>query len=56
MNDSLMVLAILILLTGCASSLPTCDGKDRRPINGVASDEVFHASCGVPSLGAVHGR
>lgn len=47
MRRVLIVLALASALTGCASTnTPTCDGKDRRPINAPASVGVFHPSCG----------
>lgn len=43
-----ILLALAGALTGCASTtLPTCDGKDRRPINTPASTAVLYPSCGV---------
>lgn len=47
MCNLLIMLAIACVLAGCANVvLPTCDGKDRRPINDVARAEVVHPSCG----------
>lgn len=43
----LMLLALASVLTGCASTtLPTCDGMDRRPINAPARADIFYPSCG----------
>lgn len=47
MRRLLILLALASALSGCASTtLPTCDGKDRRPINTPARVDVFHPSCG----------
>ncbi len=47
MRRLLILLVLSSALTGCASTTtPTCDGKDRRPINAPARAEVFHPSCG----------
>lgn len=47
MRALLILLALASALTGCASTaVPTCDSKDRRPINAPASAGVFHPSCG----------
>jgi hypothetical protein len=47
MRKLLILLALASTLAGCASTtLPTCDGKDRRPINTPARADVFYPSCG----------
>ena len=47
MRRVLILLALATALTGCASTgTPTCDGKDRRPINAPARAGGFHPSCG----------
>lgn len=47
MQRLLIVLALASILTGCAGTTPTCDGKDRRPINSPAKAEVNYPSCGL---------
>lgn len=39
-------LTLVCVLSGCASPLPSCDGKDRRPINQAARVPMTYASCG----------
>lgn len=46
MQKILIMLAAAGALVGCAGSLPTCDGEDRRPINAPAKAEVVYPSCG----------
>jgi len=46
MRNLLSLLAVASIVAGCASSPPTCDGKDRRPINAPARAEVAYPSCG----------
>jgi uncharacterized protein YceK len=46
MRRLLILLALTSTLAGCASTLTTCDGKDRRPINTPDHAEVFYPSCG----------
>lgn len=46
MHKLLLALAIAVVVTGCAGTLPTCDGKHRRPINVPDRAEAFHPSCG----------
>ena len=47
MHRILILLALTSVLSGCASTiLPTCDGKDRRPINTPARADVLYPSCG----------
>ncbi|TQK07826.1 hypothetical protein FBX97_3115 [Herbaspirillum sp. SJZ107] len=46
MRKLLPLLAMAGLLAGCASKLPTCDGKDRRPINEPGRAELHYPSCG----------
>jgi hypothetical protein len=46
MRKLLILLALAGVLVGCASPLPTCDGRDRRPINVPPRVEVEHPSCG----------
>jgi uncharacterized protein YceK len=45
MRKILILLALASVLHGCASVLPTCDGKDRRPINAPVKADVVHPSC-----------
>ena len=45
MRKLLILLVLSGTLAGCASTLPTCDGNDRRPINVPAHAEVFYPSC-----------
>ncbi|WP_156648774.1 hypothetical protein [Massilia sp. Leaf139] len=47
MRKIFTLLAIAASVAGCASTLPTCDGKNRRPINAPDRAEVFHPSCGM---------
>jgi starvation-inducible outer membrane lipoprotein len=47
MRRLLFLLALASTLAGCASTPPTCDGNDRRPINTPDHAEVFYPSCGV---------
>jgi hypothetical protein len=43
----LMILVVMSsVLAGCASPLPACDGKDRRPINVPAHAQAGYPSCG----------
>jgi uncharacterized protein YceK len=46
MRKFFMLLAIAATVAGCASTLPSCDGKNRRPVNTPARAEVFYPSCG----------
>jgi hypothetical protein len=47
MRKLLIPLALVSVLTGCASTtLPTCDGTDRRPINAPARADILYPSCG----------
>lgn len=47
MRKILILLALASILSGCVSTtLPSCDGKDRRPVNTPARADVFHPSCG----------
>lgn len=46
MRKFFISLAVAGTLAGCASPLPTCDGKDRRPLNTPDRVEVYHPSCG----------
>lgn len=45
MQILLIKLALASILAGCAGTTPTCDGKDRRPINAPAKAEVKYPSC-----------
>jgi len=45
MRSLLSLLAVASIVAGCASTLPTCDGKDRRPINAPARAGVAYPSC-----------
>lgn len=47
MRKILTLLALASTLAGCASTLPTCDGKDRRPINVPVRAETHYPSCGI---------
>lgn len=46
MQRLLIVLAMASVLAGCASTTPSCDGEDRRPINVPVKAEVVYPSCG----------
>lgn len=46
MRNLLTLLAMAGALAGCAHTPPSCDGKDRRPINVPASAQVDYPSCG----------
>lgn len=46
MRRLLILLAMAGTLAGCASTLPVCDGSDRRPINIPAQADVTYPSCG----------
>jgi uncharacterized protein YceK len=46
MRKLIALLAMASILAGCASTLPTCDGKDRRPINLPAQAGTHYTSCG----------
>jgi hypothetical protein len=47
MRRVLTLAAIAGILAGCANTaLPTCDGKDRRPINVTFRAEIINPSCG----------
>jgi len=46
MRNVLTLLIVVGILTGCASATPTCDGKDRRPINIPAQARMDYPSCG----------
>ena len=39
------LLVMASALAGCASTLPTCDGKDRRPINVPVQAGIGYPSC-----------
>jgi uncharacterized protein YceK len=45
MYNLLILLVVASVLAGCASTLPTCDGKDRRPINAPVRAQVDYPSC-----------
>lgn len=45
MRNLLTLLVLAGALAGCAHALPTCDGKDRRPINAPAHAQVDYPSC-----------
>jgi uncharacterized protein YceK len=46
MRRLMFVLTVVCTLAGCATTLPTCDGKERRPINAPVKAEVSYPSCG----------
>jgi len=46
MRNLMILLVLTSTLAGCASALPTCDGKDRRPVNAPARAQVDYPSCG----------
>jgi hypothetical protein len=46
MRKLIALLAMASTLAGCASTLPTCDGKDRRPINVPVYAGAHNPSCG----------
>jgi uncharacterized protein YceK len=46
MRKLLILLVIASALAGCASTLPTCDGKNRRPINVPDQAHIQYPSCG----------
>lgn len=45
MRKLLILLVIASAVAGCASTLPTCDGKSRRPINVSDQAHVDYPSC-----------
>jgi hypothetical protein len=45
MRNLFTLLVIASALVGCASTLPTCDGKDRRPINVPDQAGIDYPSC-----------
>lgn len=47
MRKLILLLVTTVVVAGCAASLPTCDGKHRRPINAPAQAGIVHPSCGV---------
>jgi uncharacterized protein YceK len=46
MRNLLTLLVVASALAGCASTLPTCDGQERRPINVPVHAQVDYPSCG----------
>lgn len=34
------------LLAGCASTMPTCDGNERRPVNASPQARTTYHNCG----------
>ena len=42
----LFLLVMTSAIAGCASTLPTCDGQNRRPINEPARADTVYPSCG----------
>lgn len=47
MRRLLILLALASALSGCASTtLRTCDGTDRRPINAPVRADILYPSCG----------
>lgn len=54
MRRLLILLALASALAGCASTtLPNCDGKNRRPINAPARADVLYPSCGTAAYGGL---
>jgi len=45
MRNLFTLLVMASTLAGCASTLPTCDGKDRRPINVPVQAGIGYPSC-----------
>lgn len=54
MRKLFLLLVTTSALAGCASALPTCDGKDRRPINSPVQAGIDHPSCGAVMQGGRH--
>lgn len=46
MRKLIALLAMASILAGCASTLPICDGKERRPINVPVHAGAHYLSCG----------
>lgn len=46
MRNLLITALLAAALAGCAATLPTCDGRDRRPVNAPARADIIHPSCG----------
>jgi len=46
MRKLIALLAMASTLAGCASTLPTCDGKDRRHINVPVHASAHYPRCG----------
>lgn len=46
MRKLILLLVTTAVLAGCAASLPTCDGKHRRPINAPAQAGIDYPGCG----------
>jgi hypothetical protein len=47
MRKLFTLLTFASLFAGCASKPPTCDGKERRPINVPAQTGITYPSCGI---------
>ena len=43
----MLAMAMASVLAGCASTTPSCDGEDRRPINVPVKARVVYPSCGM---------
>jgi starvation-inducible outer membrane lipoprotein len=43
---ALIAASIALVLAGCVSAPPSCDGSNRRPVNVPPQVGVVHQSCG----------
>lgn len=51
----LLVLPLVVAMAGCAHQPPSCDGKNRRPVNESRQAGINYPSCGqVVALNDVH--
>jgi starvation-inducible outer membrane lipoprotein len=46
MFKALIAAFIALILAGCVSAPPSCDGSNRRPVNVPPQAGVVHQSCG----------